>query len=248
MHPSLMKKLIAKGAIRQGTEFQAYYRAPYLSGMNNARVLERFVIQSARVSADGKSVSLEAVGGSNPRPMRFDSYEIVTIDGMPPQKFAGIYALSMAGGDVAQGKRRGRPPKKLVAERAAAAALAAEEAARAPALPVAPPVTPPAALEPSCALRVAVLGGEPPPQTRALLSAILAPYAKERGPVQAFKAEHVEWLDTMMMRQPRASLPVPAGKGKPSIEQWLEAGGVIEFASKRDQMVFAVKYADLLDA
>lgn len=244
MNPRLARKLIDKGAIRQGTEFEAYYRAPSLSCAQSARILERFVVQGARVSADGNAVVLEAVGGCSPLPQRFDSKDIVTIDGMSAQRFCGIWGLAYSGNDVAQGKRRGRRPKKLVEEMAAAAALAAEIAANSPPPAVVEIVPPP----PVCTLRIAKPDGETSPEMRALLAAILAPYDKTDKPLRSLKAGHVDWLDASMMATPRASVPDRDAKAKPSIDAWLDAGGVIEFASKRDQTMFAVRYGDFIEA
>lgn len=123
MQPLLARKLIDKGAIRQGTEFEAYHTAPYLSSLNTARVVKRFVIHAARVLGDG-SVAFDAYVDPDPTLYRLSCSDVLSIDGMDEKRFAGIYALTVAGDDIAQGKRRGRRPKKLIAEMAAAAAAA----------------------------------------------------------------------------------------------------------------------------
>lgn len=113
MNIGLSKKLVEKGVIREGTEFEAYYHAIGLSG--NADVPKRgtFVILGVKTTPD--TVLFECANAIDGTRMRFPATSILTLDGMEPQRLASIYGLAVDGGSMKQGKRRGRKPKSLQA-------------------------------------------------------------------------------------------------------------------------------------
>jgi hypothetical protein len=110
MNSLLAKKLIEKGAIRQGTVFEATYKAYGLSCTNNNLITGEFILHSASVNKDGVVVFQVLDETSHPR--RIDSDSVSKMDGMDIQRVAEIYSLAESGSDVkAEGKRRGRKPK-----------------------------------------------------------------------------------------------------------------------------------------
>jgi hypothetical protein len=111
MHPLLVKRLVEKGAIRQYTEFEAYYHAHGLSCVSNARLLGRFRITAAKLSKLTSEVVFEAEHSGDRAAYRFTNAQIVTLDGMLPDRLAAIYHLSLSGDDLVVGKRRGRKPR-----------------------------------------------------------------------------------------------------------------------------------------
>lgn len=111
MNPLLAKKLIERGAIRQGTIFQAYYKAHGLSGLNDSSILESFYIHSAGIRPDG-TVCFTAYDSEKKEIRRFMSTEIITMDGMDIQRTAKTYNLAVDGNDAVSGKRRGRKPRQ----------------------------------------------------------------------------------------------------------------------------------------
>ena len=111
MEALLAKKLVEKGAIRQNTEFEALYFAHGLSCLANSQLLGTFRVNAAKFSKDRNQVIFEALNGDNKEIYRFTNDQVVSLDGMPPQRVAAIYNLTTRGEDVAIGKRRGRKPK-----------------------------------------------------------------------------------------------------------------------------------------
>jgi hypothetical protein len=111
MQAMLAKKLVEKGVIRQYTEFEAYYNAHGLSCVDDARLLGRFRITAAKLSRSTAEVVFEAKHSDSLAPYRFTNAQIVTLDGMPPARLAAIYNLTLAGDEIATGKRRGRKPR-----------------------------------------------------------------------------------------------------------------------------------------
>lgn len=107
-----MKRLVEKGAIRQYTEFEAYYNAHGLSCVSDARLLGRFRITAAKLSKSTSEVVFEAEHSEGRAAYRFTSAQIVTLDGMPPARLAAIYNLTLSGDEISVGKRRGRKPRR----------------------------------------------------------------------------------------------------------------------------------------
>src|SRR4051794_36552142 len=117
MHALLAKRLMEKEAIRQYTEFEAYYNAHGLSCVAYARLLGRFRITAARVCRRGAEVVFEAQHCDDTSSVyRFTNAQIVSLDGMPPARLTAIYNFSATGEDINAGKRRGRKPRAKPAE------------------------------------------------------------------------------------------------------------------------------------
>jgi hypothetical protein len=107
---NLAKRLVEKGAIREDTEIEAYYRGHSLSCLDDARLIGRFKLKVAKLSADKTQMIFEALSPDR-RVYRLSNDDVVNLDGMPPDRLASIYNLNIRGEDVAPGKRRGRRPK-----------------------------------------------------------------------------------------------------------------------------------------
>ena len=112
MEALLAKKLIEKGAIRQDTEFEAFYFTHGLSCLASSRLLGRFHITAATYSKEKSQVIFEALSGDKRERYKFTNDQIISLDGMPPARLAAIYNLSARGDDVAVGRRRGRKPRQ----------------------------------------------------------------------------------------------------------------------------------------
>lgn len=109
MHITLSKQLIERGVIKQGTEFDAPYRAVGLSCAADVPRLGTFVVTATKVTED--DVLIEAASTVDGTPLRLSARAIRRIDGMEPDRIASIYGLSVDGVPLKQGKRRGRKPK-----------------------------------------------------------------------------------------------------------------------------------------
>ena len=123
MKTELVQKLIEKGAIKQRTEIEAFFKGIDLSGARMARVRGNFIVLGAR-AAEGV-ISFDGLSTIDGKRERFLAEDILMIDGMDPERFANIYGLNMEGETLVQGKRRGRKPKALLAQIAADKAEAA---------------------------------------------------------------------------------------------------------------------------
>ena len=111
MHMMLAKKLIEKGAIRQNTEFEAYYNTHGLSCIADARTIGVFRIRKASISKHQDKVIFEGMIDESSQPYYFTNEEIITLDGMPPTRLASIYNLTSQGEEEIKSKRRGRKPR-----------------------------------------------------------------------------------------------------------------------------------------
>lgn len=114
MTPDLALKLISQGVIKQGTELEAKYVGIDLSGARVAQVSGTFIVQTAKKLKTGEVVfdGLSILDGD---PQRIDCKNIIAIDGMEPDRVAGVYGLTISEqGEVTTAKRRGRKPKVRV--------------------------------------------------------------------------------------------------------------------------------------
>jgi hypothetical protein len=126
MKSEVVKKLIEKGAIKRETEVEAHYKAKGLDGERLGRSRGIFLVLGARLMED--QVTFDAVDTRWGAREQLQSDDIISIDGMDPERFASIFGLNEDGEPIKQGKRRGRKPKALLAQMAAekeAAELAA---------------------------------------------------------------------------------------------------------------------------
>ena len=98
------------GIVRQNTEIEATYMGVDMSGNPVARTRGTFFIQGVRVTKQDIILfdSVSTVDGSG---RTIPSTDVHSVDGMPLERLAGIYAVNETGGDIEQGKRRGRRPK-----------------------------------------------------------------------------------------------------------------------------------------
>jgi hypothetical protein len=124
MKTDLVQKLIEKGAIKQRTEIEAYYKGIDLSGARLARVRGNFIVLGARL-VEGR-ISFDGLSTIDGTRERFLADDILMVDGMDPERFAHNFGLDINGETLRQGKRRGRKPKILLAQMAAEKAALAE--------------------------------------------------------------------------------------------------------------------------
>ena len=106
----MAKKLIEKGAIRQGTVFEASYKTNGLSCVNNSVIVGEFILITAKASPEG--VIFEALDEKN-IPRRINTADVTSLDGMDVARVAAIYNLADEGSEVKTAKRRGRKPKSI---------------------------------------------------------------------------------------------------------------------------------------
>jgi len=105
MEAMLARKLIEKGAIRQNTIFEAYFRTHGLSCVSDAIQLGKFKLIAAKAAKDNSRVVFEGI--LDDVVYKFTNKEILSIDGMPPDRLAAIYDLNINGDPlVFTGKRR----------------------------------------------------------------------------------------------------------------------------------------------
>jgi hypothetical protein len=127
MKTEVVKKLIEKGAIKRETEVEASYRGIDMSGGALARARGVFLVLGARLMED--QVTFDTVDTRFGGRQSIKATDIISIDGMEPDRFANIFGLDENGDPLKQGKRRGRKPKALLAQMAAEKE-AAEKAAQ----------------------------------------------------------------------------------------------------------------------
>jgi hypothetical protein len=110
MNIPLIKKMVAAGVIRQNTEVEASYMGTDLSGRPLAKARGTFFIQSLAITKGGRiQFTVKSTVDGSPRLV--ESADVHLIDGMPIDRLAGIYGIDTVGGEIAQGKRRGRKPR-----------------------------------------------------------------------------------------------------------------------------------------
>ena len=119
MNTTLVRKLIACGAIRQDTVIEVEYGAPSLSCVERKGVTGEFVIKRGVNDLINDRVVFDVVKDETSR--RVDASSIFAIDGMDIDRFARTHNLDVYGNDIPVGKKRGRVPKavKLAALKAA---------------------------------------------------------------------------------------------------------------------------------
>lgn len=110
MNSILMKRLIERNVIRQGTEVDAMYYGHSLSSQDNAYVEGTFSILSAKVFNEGSKVVF-SVRGHDLVVRQIPAEQILSLDGMTADRLAPIYAMNEAGEDIKISKRRGRKPR-----------------------------------------------------------------------------------------------------------------------------------------
>lgn len=110
MNSLLAKKLIEKGAIRQGTKIEIWYNAHGLSCVDNANITGNFIIDKATYTKDDVIFYSNYLTNNK----RILSEQIIAIDGMDINRFSKIYNLTINGEDIALTKRRGRKPKHSI--------------------------------------------------------------------------------------------------------------------------------------
>jgi hypothetical protein len=100
---------VEKGAIRVGTEIEAFYAARDLFGCGGARITGTFTI--AAIYMNESKVLFAARGYKGATAIRIPCEDVNLLDGMNPSRFASSWGVMGSGDDVPKGKRRGRPPK-----------------------------------------------------------------------------------------------------------------------------------------
>lgn len=111
MNNKLALILTRKGLITGQTEVETFYQSPILGNVTNSLVKGDFTV--CGYSIDENELVMFKV-----RSLRDGSYyevpavNVVTIDGMEPERYAQVYDINIDGTKVAQQKRRGRKPKK----------------------------------------------------------------------------------------------------------------------------------------
>lgn len=122
MNAMMIKKLIERDIIRQGTEIEVFHYGHGLSCQSDVLTKGTFSIQSASVISDGANIIFTGRSQETGKICRFESEQIMTLDGMTADRLAAIYSMTEDGEEIKQGKRRGRRPKAQI--------LAMEEQAR----------------------------------------------------------------------------------------------------------------------
>jgi hypothetical protein len=116
MNIKLIRKLTEMGIIRENTEIEAFYYGVDLSGNPLTRTKGTFYIQGIRVAKEAENATLVVLSTVDGSKSAVKSENVLTVDGMPIERLAGIYGIDATGCAISQGKRRGRRPRqKLVA-------------------------------------------------------------------------------------------------------------------------------------
>jgi hypothetical protein len=105
----LLKKLIDRGIITQGTEIDIRYRGMDIARNATVPTIGTFIVQT--IEGEGEALAFQAASVIDGRLRRVQATEILKIDGMEPVRLGQNYGISAAGDRIPQGKRRGRKPK-----------------------------------------------------------------------------------------------------------------------------------------
>lgn len=116
MNTLLARKLVQKGGIREGTVIEAVHESNSLSSAKVAKFVEEFVIVGARVR--NGEVVFDTVRANTTIPVVVAAKSVMTMEGMDLERFAGTYDMLVDGSDMPFKKRRGRPTKEMLRERA----------------------------------------------------------------------------------------------------------------------------------
>lgn len=110
MNPFLALALIQKGAIKEGTEIEGYYKGIDLSGSAIARVPGIFSVREAKQTKDGEIffICRDTRDGAK---RKIICPDVSLIDGMEPERAASVYGFMMEGDTVVALKKRGRKAK-----------------------------------------------------------------------------------------------------------------------------------------
>jgi hypothetical protein len=110
MNVLMVRRLIERGVIRKGTEFEAHFNAHDLSGQAASRIRGSFFIVRALASKDSGRIVFEADRPGDAALYQFPAEDVITLDGMSLEKLARSYDLGTEGETLPSGKRRGRKP------------------------------------------------------------------------------------------------------------------------------------------
>lgn len=113
MNLNLIRKLISKGIIRQNTEIEASYIGVDMAGRSLPKVTATFFIQGIRATKSGL-IYFDTVSTVDGSKRTVESATVHSVDGMPLERLASIYSVNETGGDIEQGKRRGRRPRAQI--------------------------------------------------------------------------------------------------------------------------------------
>lgn len=117
MQEVLLRKLIEKSFFKASTEVDALHRGNSFVGAANHKYQGTFTVNSLTTSAKTGGLLLEVISVTDGAKHRITPEQIVSIEGMTPERFAENYMIAPDGTDIkVVGKRRGRRPKNWTPE------------------------------------------------------------------------------------------------------------------------------------
>ena len=115
MNTNLVRKLIKEGVMRQNTEIEANYMGIDIAGRATARCLGTFFIQAVKIGQRSGLITFDTISTVDGQPRTVPAADVISVDGMPLDRLASIYAIDSVGGPIPQGQRRGRKPREAQA-------------------------------------------------------------------------------------------------------------------------------------
>lgn len=109
MQVSLMRALLARDIVRPSTEIEARYKGVDLSGSERYKFTGGFILRS-HAERHGH-LYLHCASTRDGRPYEIMAEDVLTIDGMDPERLAMIYNIRPDGEPMKAKARRGRKPK-----------------------------------------------------------------------------------------------------------------------------------------
>lgn len=112
MQEQLLRKLIAKEHFKIGTEVKATFKGIGLAGYRLHYTESTFTVVTILETSKTKRLFLDVASTFDGEIVRITPADILSIDGMTPERFGENYMISEDGGELQPaGRRRGRRPK-----------------------------------------------------------------------------------------------------------------------------------------
>ena len=112
MHKLIALTLINQGSIRSETEIEAFYKGVGLSGKATERVRGTFLVKEAKRLKSGEII-FETVNATDGHVRRISCSEVITVDGMEPERAINVAGFSLEGDQIIPLKKRGRKAKDV---------------------------------------------------------------------------------------------------------------------------------------
>ena len=109
MYSNLAKVLYSRGLLKEDVEIEAKYNTAAIGNIKDISSIGYFMIRQVNEIGDIITVNAASTRDGHIRAITVE--DIITIDGMTPERFAEVYEITADGDSKEPVKRRGRKPK-----------------------------------------------------------------------------------------------------------------------------------------